>query len=58
VSLDEQRQVKVNQQMETEIAGIYAAGDIRSDSTRQVSAAVGAGAIAGITAQRFLQNLK
>jgi thioredoxin reductase (NADPH) len=58
VPLDEQRQVKVNQSMETEIPGIYAAGDIRSGSPRQVSAAVGDGTIAGIAAQRFLQNLK
>jgi thioredoxin reductase (NADPH) len=57
VPLDEQRQVKVNQSMETEIPGIYAAGDIRSGSPRQVSVAVGDGTIAGIAAQRFLQNL-
>jgi thioredoxin reductase (NADPH) len=58
VPLDEQRQVKVNQQMETGIPGIYAAGDIRSGSPRQVSVAVGDGATAGMAAQRFLQNLK
>jgi thioredoxin reductase (NADPH) len=58
VPLDEQRQVKVNQSMETEIPGIYAAGDIRSDSPQQVSAAVGDGTIAGIAAQNFLQKLK
>jgi thioredoxin reductase (NADPH) len=58
VPLDEQRQVKVNQQMETEIPGIYAAGDIRSGSPRQVSTAVGDGTIAGIAAQSYLQKLK
>jgi thioredoxin reductase (NADPH) len=57
VPLDEQRQVKVNQWMETEIPGIFAAGDIRSGSPRQVSTAVGDGAIAGMAAQRFLQKL-
>jgi thioredoxin reductase (NADPH) len=58
VPLDEQRQVKVNQWMETEVPGIFAAGDIRSGSPRQVSTAAGDGAIAGIAAQRFLQALK
>lgn len=56
VPLDEQQQVKVNQWMETEVPGVFAAGDIRSGSPRQVSAAVGDGAIAGIAAQRFLQK--
>ena len=58
VPLDGAGQVKVNQQMEAEIPGIYAAGDIRSGSPRQVSAAVGDGAIAAIAAQRFLQKIK
>jgi thioredoxin reductase (NADPH) len=58
VPLDELRQVKVSQSMETEIPGIFAAGDIRSGSPRQVSAAVGDGAVAGIAAQGFLQKLK
>jgi len=57
VPLDGQGQVKVNQQMETDVPGIFAAGDIRSGSPRQISAAVGDGAIAAIAAQRFLQKL-
>jgi len=57
VPLDSQRQIIVNKQMETEIPGIFAAGDIRSDSARQVSAAVGDGAIAGMSAQRHLQKM-
>ena len=57
VPLDENRQIKVNQRMESEVPGIFAAGDIRSGSPRQVSTAVGDGAIAAIAAQRFLQKL-
>jgi thioredoxin reductase (NADPH) len=58
VPLDEHGHIKVNQWMETEVPGIFAAGDIRSGSPRQVSTAAGDGAIAGIAAQRFLQQLK
>jgi thioredoxin reductase (NADPH) len=42
--------------METEVPGIFAAGDIRSGSPRQVSTAVGDGAIAGLAAVKFLQK--
>jgi thioredoxin reductase (NADPH) len=56
VPLDERGQIIVNQNMETEVPYIFAAGDIRSNSPRQVVAAVGDGAIAAITAQRLLQE--
>jgi thioredoxin reductase (NADPH) len=54
--MDNTRQVKVNERMETNIPGIFAAGDIRSGSPRQVAGAVGDGAIAGIFATRYLQQ--
>jgi thioredoxin reductase (NADPH) len=56
IPLDEYGQVIVNEKMETEWPCIFAAGDIRSGSPRQVAAAVGDGAIAAITAQRLLQE--
>jgi thioredoxin reductase (NADPH) len=57
VPLDEGGQIIVNGWMESEIPGVFAAGDIRSNSPRQVSAAVGDGAAAGMSAQRYLQKL-
>jgi thioredoxin reductase (NADPH) len=58
VPLDGQGQVIVNGHMETEVPFVLAAGDIRSGSPRQISSAVGDGAIAGIRAQTLLQELE
>jgi len=55
--LDSQRQIPVNGRMETGVPFVLAAGDIRGDSPRQIAAAVGDGAIAGITAQRLLDEI-
>jgi thioredoxin reductase (NADPH) len=56
VPLDEQGQVIVNERMESEVPYVFAVGDIRSGSPRQVVAAVGDGAIAAIAAQKVLQE--
>ncbi len=56
VPLDKQGQVIVNEEMASEVPYIFAAGDIRSGSPRQVAAAVGDGAIAAIRAERLLQE--
>jgi len=56
IPLDDGGQVVVNEWMETEAPGIYAAGDIRSGSPGQVSTAVGDGAAAAMAAQRYLQT--
>lgn len=46
--------IPVNHRMETSVPGIYAAGDIRQGSIRQVVAAAGDGAVAAVSAERFL----
>jgi thioredoxin reductase (NADPH) len=56
VPLDKQGQIIVNENMESEVPHIFAAGDIRSGSPHQVVAAVGDGAIAAIRAERLLQE--
>jgi len=49
--------ILVNEQMETGVPGVYAAGDIRAGSPRQVSSAVGDGATAAISAERYLSSI-
>lgn len=46
--------ILVNGQMETGVPGMFAAGDIRAGSIRQVVSAAGDGATAAIAAERFL----
>ncbi|HNO31432.1 MAG TPA: FAD-dependent oxidoreductase [Anaerolineales bacterium] len=41
---------------ETNIPGIFAAGDVRHDSVKQVASAVGEGAAASISIREFLRN--
>jgi thioredoxin reductase (NADPH) len=57
VSLDQQGYVMVSKAMETEVPGIFSAGDIRHGSPRQVASAVGDGAIASIMAQKYLREV-
>lgn len=49
--------VKVNGNMETGVPGVFAAGDIRAGSPRQVVCAVGDGATAAISAENYLASL-
>lgn len=54
VELDEAGFIKVTQNMETDVPGIFAAGDIRSGSAMQAVAAAGDGATAAISAERSI----
>jgi thioredoxin reductase (NADPH) len=42
--------------METEVPGLYAAGDIRANSARQVVTAAGDGATAAIRADHYITD--
>jgi thioredoxin reductase (NADPH) len=56
VQLNENGQIIVDQFMGTSVPGIYAAGDIRINSPRQVSTAVGDGATAAISAFKYIKE--
>jgi len=58
VNLDEGGYIITSDTMATSVAGIFAAGDIRHNSIRQVAAAVGDGAVASVAAERFISEHK
>lgn len=54
LKLSETGNIITNASMETSVKGIFAAGDIRENSPRQVSTGVGDGATAALSAFKFL----
>ncbi len=54
IPLDEEGRIPTNERMETEIKGIFAAGDIRKNSSQQAITAAGEGATAALSAEKFL----
>lgn len=56
VETDSQGFVITDVEMRTSLRGVFAAGDIRSKSLRQISTAVGDGAVAAYNAQHFLEE--
>jgi thioredoxin reductase (NADPH) len=57
VPLDDSGCVITNDLMETSIAGLFAAGDVRHNSARQVITAAGDGATAALSARRYISSL-
>ncbi|KIY23740.1 thioredoxin-disulfide reductase [Mesobacillus subterraneus] len=49
--------IETNEQMETKVPGIFAAGDIREKTLRQIVTATGDGSIAGQNAQHYVEEL-
>ena len=56
VDLDERRAIQTGASMETSAEGVFAAGDARSGSTKQLSAAVGEGATAALMIREYLKD--
>jgi len=58
VKLDEYGFIIADLNMETSVPGVFAAGDVRNTPLRQVVTAVGDGAIAAISAENYIENMK
>ena len=56
LTTDETGYVVTNQTMATSLPGIYAAGDIRQNSIRQVATAVGDGATSAMSAFKYIKE--
>ena len=57
LELDDTGYIVTDETMATSAPGIFAAGDIRRNSPRQVTAAVGDGATAAISASKYIQEV-
>ncbi len=58
VTLDEAGYVVTNELMETSVAGLYAAGDVRATPFRQLVVAAGEGAVAAHSAVAYIDELR
>lgn len=56
--LNENGYIETNEEMETKIPGIFAAGDVREKSLRQIVTATGDGSLAAQNAQHYLEKLE
>ncbi|MBN1104200.1 MAG: thioredoxin-disulfide reductase [Deltaproteobacteria bacterium] len=56
LELDEGGFIVTDQNMETSVPGVFAAGDVRSKLFRQISTAVGEGAAASFSAEKYLEG--
>jgi len=54
VALDEEGYILTNERMETDVEGVFAAGDARAKYLRQVITAAADGAIAAVSAEKYL----
>jgi len=57
IRLDENGFVVTDDNMQTSVPGVFAAGDIRSKLFRQISTAVGEGAAASYAVEKYLESL-
>jgi len=56
LNLDEKGSIIVDSLQRTNIDGVFAAGDVTNSPLKQVSVAVGSGAIAGLEAYKYVQK--
>ena len=58
VEMDETGYIITDNNCETSVPGIFAAGDVRKKDLRQISTAVGDGAVAAFGSERYLEEMK
>jgi len=58
ISLDKYGYIITDENMKTSLSGLYAAGDIRSKSVRQIDVACAEGTIAAISVRDYLKEMK
>lgn len=58
VELDANGFVKTNEHLETNVAGVFCAGDVRSGATEQIASAVGEGANAALRIREYLDGIE
>lgn len=58
IELDKNGYIITDEEMQTNVKGVFAAGDVRKKTVKQVATAVGDGCIAGISAIRYIGSLK
>ncbi len=56
IDLDENNYIITNEKMHTSAPGIFAAGDVRAKSLKQIATAVGDGAIAAVEAEKYIEE--
>ncbi|MCG4149871.1 NAD(P)/FAD-dependent oxidoreductase, partial [Campylobacter coli] len=56
-NMEEGGQVSVDLKMQTSVAGLFAAGDLRKDAPKQVICAAGDGAVAALSAMAYIESL-
>ena len=57
IQIDEAGYIVTNDRMETNISGVYAAGDVRQKELRQLVTATADGAIAAVSAEKYIMEL-
>lgn len=57
IKLDSQGYIAADEQGQTSVVGVFAAGDVQNPLLHQIATAVGSGATAGMAAERFLGEL-
>jgi thioredoxin reductase (NADPH) len=58
LELNDEGYITTDENLQTSIAGVFVAGDVRDKRLRQVATAVGDGAIAAVSAEKFIEESK